>query len=175
VFVPRALEAVGRRPEGTIEPRRVRQKPRSISQLPSNQQRIYRARVHQKHLLVTPWEMRDCRANAICLQPRRSSHPEPASRTGATVRFDSPSSSIVETDNPLMLQGSALGISYGYVANSQPQESYLLPCAAFRWSVGGTATYSLDFTCGAACNFFITLPQEQRGFIPSSTSLDATT
>jgi hypothetical protein len=51
----------------------------------------------------------------------------------------------------------------------------VLLLAAFRPSVGAAATEWLGFTCGATKIFFIMLPHEQRGLIPHSTSLDATT
>jgi hypothetical protein len=52
----------------------------------------------------------------------------------------------------------------------------LVLLASFRLSIGATAvTSSLAFTCGVTNIFFIMLPQEQRGLIPHSTSLDATT
>jgi hypothetical protein len=45
----------------------------------------------------------------------------------------------------------------------------------FRASIRPAAAASLAFACGATEIFFIMLPQEQRGLIPHSTSLDATT
>jgi hypothetical protein len=47
--------------------------------------------------------------------------------------------------------------------------------AAFRASIGAATAAWLGFTWGATEIFCIMLPQEQRGLIPHSTSLDATT
>jgi hypothetical protein len=47
--------------------------------------------------------------------------------------------------------------------------------AAFRASIAGATAAWLGFTWGATKTFSIMLPQEQRGLIPHSTSLDATT
>jgi hypothetical protein len=47
--------------------------------------------------------------------------------------------------------------------------------AALRPSIRVAETTWLAFTCGVTKTFFIMLPQEQRGLIPHSTSLDATT
>jgi hypothetical protein len=46
--------------------------------------------------------------------------------------------------------------------------------AAFRASIGGATAAWLGFW-GATETFCIMLPQEQRGLMPHSTSLDATT
>jgi len=47
--------------------------------------------------------------------------------------------------------------------------------AAFRASIGAATAAWPGFTWGATESLCIMLPQEQRGLIPHSTSLDATT
>jgi hypothetical protein len=47
--------------------------------------------------------------------------------------------------------------------------------AAFRASIGAATAAWLGFIWAATEIFCIMLPQEQRGLIPHSTSLDATT
>jgi hypothetical protein len=47
--------------------------------------------------------------------------------------------------------------------------------AVFRASIGAAAEAWLGCTWDATETFCIMLPQEQRGLIPHSTSLDATT
>jgi hypothetical protein len=52
---------------------------------------------------------------------------------------------------------------------------HLALLAAFRASIGAATAAWLGFTWGATKILCIMLPQEQRGLIPHSTSLDATT
>jgi hypothetical protein len=54
-------------------------------------------------------------------------------------------------------------------------DCHLLLLAAFRLSIAAAVATSPGFTWGTTEILFIVLPQEQRGLIPHSTSLDART
>ncbi|MGA2428824.1 MAG: hypothetical protein ABSH13_10000 [Candidatus Acidiferrum sp.] len=54
-------------------------------------------------------------------------------------------------------------------------DCHLVLLAAFRPSIADAVATSLGFTWGTTAILFIVLPQEQRGLIPHSTSLDART
>jgi hypothetical protein len=54
-------------------------------------------------------------------------------------------------------------------------DCHLALLAAFRPSIAAAVATSPGFTWGTTETLFIALPQEQRGLIPHSTSLDART
>jgi hypothetical protein len=70
---------------------------------------------------------------------------------------------------------SAAGLKGRDCCTPRYNESHLALLPAFRPAFGTGAAGSQDFTWGATWIFFIMLPQEQRGLIPHSTSLDART